>query len=81
MKTEEFTTIMLTADEGHFLTEREDVPILQRTVATTVAVGRNDSAENWVEISAEEAEKYIKEHREAIANEGSLTDEDIIPNN
>lgn len=56
---------MLTADEGHFLTEREDVPILKRTVASVVAVGRNDSPEEWVEISAEEAEEWKRKYNEA----------------
>lgn len=68
MKTEEFTTVILRAESGKFLTQTADVPINERAVAETVAVGRNDSPDNWKEIEADEAAEWkarIREHTQA----------------
>lgn len=54
MQTEQFT--VLTADEGNFLTQVADIAIDKRIIATKVALGRNDSADNWREITADEAD-------------------------
>lgn len=59
MKQQTFTTTILEAEEGMYLTQAsEDIDIKERIVGTTVAVGRNDSPDNWKEISAEQAEEY-----------------------
>lgn len=54
MQTEQYT--VLTADEGKFLTQVAEVAIDRRIIATKVALGRNDSAANWREITADEAD-------------------------
>lgn len=51
---------ILKADGGKVLTNEE-------TFGTTVYLGKNDSADNWHEITDEE-------HNEIIANEGGDTD-------
>ena len=58
MKSEQFTTTILEAEEGHFLTQAKDVDIKDRIIASKIALGKYDSAENWKEISSEEAETY-----------------------
>lgn len=56
MQTTNFTTIILKPEDGKFLTQSdENIDIKQRIVATTVALGKNDTEENWREIDAEEA--------------------------
>lgn len=67
MKTEEYTTTVLTPEEGHLLTQSGDVDIRERIVATSVALGRNDSAEGWREITEAEGEEYRRLRREAEA--------------
>lgn len=66
MKSTEFTTTILKPDEGYFLTQVEDVDIRNRVIATTVALGKNDSADNWKEINSEIAEEYRKLQKEAF---------------
>ena len=59
MQQTEFKTIVISADEGHFLTQVGDVPISERLIATTIAIGRNDSAENYIEIDKQTADEYL----------------------
>lgn len=66
MKTEEFTTTVLTPEEGHLLTQVADVDIRERIVATSVALGRNDTAAGWREITEAEGEAYRQERAAAI---------------
>ena len=61
METERFTTVILRAEAGKYLTQAKEVGIMARAVTQTVALGRGDSAENWVEISAEQAEAYRRQ--------------------
>ena len=67
MKTEEYTTTVLTPEEGRLLTQVADVDIRERIVATSVALGRNDSAAGWREITEAEGEEYRRLRREAEA--------------
>lgn len=70
MKQETFTTIIIEAEEGKYLTQASsDTPIAQRVCATKIALGRNDSPENWVEITAEQA-KEIEGLKEQGGAEG-----------
>lgn len=66
MKTEEFKTIILKADEGKFLTQTKDVDITERIVSDTIALGRFSSPDDYKEITAEEAEAIKKEKEEAL---------------
>lgn len=48
---------ILEAEEGKFLTQASlDIPISKRVVGTTIALGFNDSIDNWIEITAKEAD-------------------------
>ena len=58
MEAKQFTTTILTAGEGYFLTQVADVDINERIVASVLALGKNDSPENYREITAEEADAY-----------------------
>lgn len=67
MTSEQFATTILTAAEGHFLTQADnDTPIANRVVATTIALGRHDAPDNWREIDAAEAERYKQEQEAAM---------------
>ncbi len=66
METTQFTTTVIKADNGKFLTQSGDIDIKERVISTTIALGKNDSVLNWREISATEAESYRKEKKAAL---------------
>lgn len=66
MVSEEFKTIILKADENKFLTNAKNVDIKERIIATIIALGKNDNADNYIEISAEQAEEYKRLQEEEI---------------
>lgn len=61
----DYTTRVLHADEGHFLTQAGEVPIADRAVTETVYLAATDSPGNWREITAEEAGAILEAQREA----------------
>lgn len=61
----DYTTRVLHADEGHFLTQAGEVPIPDRAVTETVYLAATDSPDNWREITADEAEATLEAQREA----------------
>lgn len=61
MIVKEFNTIVITADEGKYLTQNSELDINNRVIATTIALGKNDSVDNWKEISKEEGNSIINE--------------------
>lgn len=63
----EFKTIILTAEEGKYLTQSFDVDIEKRVIGTTIALGKNDSVDNWKEITKEEADT-IKQAQADLRN-------------
>lgn len=68
MKQETITTIIIEAEEGKYLTQASaEVPVAERICATKIALGRNDSPENWGEITAEQAKEIegLKEQERA----------------
>lgn len=66
MKQEQFTTIRLIADDNMFLTQSsDDIDIAERIIGTVVNIGRNDSPDNWCEISAADAEEFERLKAEA----------------
>lgn len=69
MKQETFTTIILEADNGKYLTQSADVDPRERIIAKEVALGRNDSPLNWCEVSATVAERLERERNEAMDKE------------
>ncbi len=58
MKKSEFTTVIITADEGMYLTQSADVAISERIICTEVALGCNSSPGEWKEITKEEGDEY-----------------------
>lgn len=69
MTQESFTTIILKPAEGHYLTNAGEVDIKQRVICSTIALGRNDKAENYVEIDEETAEAYKEAQKKAFEEE------------
>ncbi len=69
MLQESFTTVILKADKSHKLTQVGDIDFKERIISETVALGRYDSAENWREITNEEAEEYLRQQKAAIGAE------------
>ena len=69
MVQESFTTVVLKASDGFFLTQTEEVDIKERIIATVVALGKYDDPQNWREITKEEAEEYNRLKEEALENE------------
>lgn len=67
-----YTTIIITPQEGMFLTQVDAMEIEDRIVATCVALGSNDSPDNWKEITAEEAESINKLKEEARRQQTSI---------
>ncbi|MDE5688664.1 MAG: hypothetical protein K2I18_08595 [Paramuribaculum sp.] len=56
MTQKEYVTRVLRPAEGYLLTEAADVALAARTFAAEVFLGAGDAAENWREVSIEEAE-------------------------
>ena len=63
MQTQNYTVTILTASEGHKLTQAADIDIKSRFVVSQVALGANDSIENWKEITDAEAAAIEEEIR------------------
>lgn len=57
----EFNTKVITADNGKYLTQNFELDINNRVVATTIALGKNDSVDNWKEITKDEGDSIINE--------------------
>lgn len=68
MKSNTFTTIIITPENGYYLTQNNEVELKDRIVCSQVALGSNDSADNWKEITIEEGEE-IKAQQEALRAE------------
>ena len=66
MQTSTYTVTTITASEGHMLTNAEPVDPQFAIIAETVYLGAGDSASNYREITAEEAEA-LRQARDAAA--------------
>lgn len=65
MKQQEYITRVITPEEGHFLTQAEDIDIMQRVFSKEIFLAVTDSPANWKEITEDEANviiEYQKEH-------------------
>lgn len=70
MKQESYTTILLKADENKFITQADqDIDIKDRVIGTVVALGANDSPDNWKEIDAGEKDVLCDLMEDASAND------------
>lgn len=61
MEIRNFTVQILKAKEGYKLTQSSDVNINERTVSESIVLGKYDMAENYKEITNDEAEIILKE--------------------
>ena len=68
MKSNSYTTIIITPENGYYLTQSNDVELKDRIIASQIALGKNDSTDKWKEITIEEGNE-IKAQQEALANE------------
>lgn len=66
MTTENYSSVIIKAKEGFYITEvDESIDIQNRTIATAIALGTNDSADNYKEITADEANELKRLQDEA----------------
>lgn len=56
MKESTYTTRVLIPEEGHYITQAEEVDIEQRIFSKEVFLAVNDSPANWKEITEDEAD-------------------------
>lgn len=81
MESNNNTPIVVVPDEGKFLTQAADVEILDRIIATTIVLGKNDTRSNWIEINQAQADEYMalkekaREERRKAEEEARLTKE------
>ena len=59
MESNNNTPIVIVPDEGKFLTQAADVEILDRIIASTIVLGKNDTRSNWIEIDQAQADEYM----------------------
>ena len=66
MTTENYSSVIIKAKEGFYITEVDDtIDITKRTIATAIALGTNDSADNYKEITADDADELKRLQDEA----------------
>ena len=66
MTSENYSSVIIKAKEGFYITEVDDtIDITKRTIATAIALGTNDSADNYKEITADEANELKRLQDEA----------------
>lgn len=81
MESNNNTPIVVVPDEGKFLTQAADVEILDRIIASTIVLGKNDTRSNWIEIDQAQADEYkalkekAREERRKAEEEARLTKE------
>lgn len=61
-----YTTRVLVPEEGHYITQAEEVEIKDRVFTTKVFLAVNDSPSNWKEITADEAESLMAAKEAAL---------------
>ena len=71
MVTSSYTTIVLTAAEGCYLTQANCEDIRAAVIAERVYLANTDSPDNWREISAAEADS-IKAEQERLVKEEEM---------
>ena len=60
---------VLRPNEGHLLTQSADVDIKERIFSEEIWLASTDSADNWKDITIEEANQIKKEREAAMAEE------------
>lgn len=67
MTTENYTSIVLTAEGDNYLTQIADVELSERIVATKIALSKFSTPADWKEISKAEGDQIIAEQNELRA--------------
>lgn len=65
MTTENIQTMLMTAEEGYYLTQVADVDLAERIVASKVALSKFSTIDDWKEITKEEGDQIIAEQNAA----------------
>lgn len=65
MTTENIQTMVMTAEEGYYLTQVADVDLAERIVASKVALSKFSTIDDWKEITKEEGDQIIAEQNAA----------------
>lgn len=65
MTTEQVNTMVMTAENGYYLTQVADVDLSERIVASKVALSKFSTIDDWKEISKEEGDQIIAEQNAA----------------
>lgn len=60
---------VLRPNEGHLITQSADVDIKERIFSEEIWLASTDSADNWKDITIEEADQIKKEREAAMAEE------------
>ena len=66
MKQTEYSTRVLSAEEGMKLTQTVEVDLKDRVVSDEIYLAATDAPENWKEITAEEGEAIREEQRKLL---------------
>lgn len=75
MTTENYTSIVMTAEGDNYLTQIADVELSQRVVATKIALSKFSTVDDWKEISKAEGDEIINAQNELRAAEIEAADE------
>lgn len=70
---DEFKVNVLIPEYGYKLTQAGEVEIENRIISDKVYLAVNDSAENWAEITIEEADAIIAEQEKIAQEQEELT--------
>lgn len=77
MKTNEYKTTIITAADGKYITNADDIDIKDRLIATSIALGKFDSVDNYKEITKAEADELKaaqeKAQKEAIETQNKVS--------
>ena len=69
MKIENYTTIILTAEEGYYLTQSFEVDLRDRIISTKVALGITSTKDDWKEISIQEGDQILEDQKKLMEEE------------
>lgn len=72
---DEFKVNVLIPEYGYKLTQADEVEIENRIISDKVYLAVNDSAENWVEITIEEADAIIAEQEKFAQEQEELNNQ------
>lgn len=66
MRQTDYTARVLTAEAGHYLTQKADMAPADRTVSKEIWLAATDDPDNWREITQSEAQTINEEKRLAV---------------